>query len=366
VVDVLDMGQADDGALFMVLELLRGADLATLRRSGGPLPPRDAVELVSPVIDALASAHAAGIVHRDIKPSNVYLARQADGTMLPKLLDFGIAKAVGDTEIGGTKSGVIVGTPHYMSPEQAEGAAEVGPASDVWSVGVMLYELVSGSLPYDAGSPTAILVTILQKPHVPLVDVAPSVPPALAAAIERALAREPEARPSDLRAWVGELRAAVGLAPMTMPLVSAVTLPAALAESALSLAHFPTDPPPAPALPSRPRARSSAPAWIAIGATMLVLSTALGLAIAWHASRAEPVARALPMPEATPPPPSAPPPSVAAPATTTTPPPPAETTVEPEQATAPRPPRTTTRPARVPSGDGAHGRRPIATITTTW
>jgi serine/threonine-protein kinase len=362
VVDVLDMGETDDGALFMALELLVGADLGALR-SGRAFDPREAVALMSPIVDALAAAHALGIVHRDIKPSNVFIARQGDGGAIPKLLDFGIAKALGEGDSGGTKSGVIVGTPHYMSPEQAEGVVEVGPATDTWALGVVLYELISGALPYDATSPTAILLAVLQKQHLPLVDVAPRTPPALAAAIERALAKDPADRPSDLRAWIAELRSAVGLSPLTLPLAAPVLLEASVLE--VAGAHSPTDPPPAPApiaarSVQRPRAMPSR-LWVGIGALALVLVVAV-VAIVVSSRASEPVVRSLPLAA---PPTSAIVPATALPApppTTAAPPPASEAPPESDVARTPRAPR----PTRAPATTTPHGHRPITTITTEW
>ena len=212
VVDVLDMGHAGDGALYIVMELLEGADLSDLIAARGVIPAREAVAIVSPIIDAIAAAHTLGFVHRDIKPGNVFLAKRADLRLVPKLLDFGIAMALADTEPGSTatRTGVILGTPHYMSPEQAT-SGEVGPASDTWALGVVLYQMLSGVVPFDGGSPTVILMEILRGVRRPLAEMAGDASPALIGLVEQALAPEPSARPQDLRAWARALRAAVGL-----------------------------------------------------------------------------------------------------------------------------------------------------------
>ncbi|MEM9070746.1 MAG: protein kinase [Myxococcota bacterium] len=180
IVDVLDMGEVD-GCLYLALELLEGRDLEKELAARGPLPASEAVTLMVGVLHALQVAHDAGIVHRDIKPSNIFLARKS-GTVVPVLLDFGIAKIL-DTKTS-TTTGTIVGTPYYMSPEAAAGDVTLGPATDLWSAAVVLYECLSGRLPFDGPSGTAVLMNILRNDPEPL-DDSP-----LADVVMRALARE--------------------------------------------------------------------------------------------------------------------------------------------------------------------------------
>lgn len=286
VVEVLDMGQADDGALFMALELLEGTDLERVRDALGPLDARTVVSLLTPIVDALATVHERGFVHRDLKPSNVFLAALPDGRVVPKLLDFGITKAL-EGEASATATGIIVGTPHYMAPEQASGEGDVGPPADVWALGVVLYQLLSGCFPYDAGSPTAILIAILQTTHRPLRDVAPSTPPAVADAVERLLARDPSSRPSDLRAWITQLRRSLGLDAVSLPLraplpVSADILARASDASAMAGRTTERPPPPRASAPRRDAARVW-PSWLpvaGIAGALLVAAIAIALIVA--------------------------------------------------------------------------------------
>jgi len=195
IVEVLDMGRdPHDGSLFIVQELLHGEDLRDVLRRERTLDPRWLVGTLAPVLDALTAAHAQGVVHRDLKPANLFLARQPDGRVVPKLIDFGVSRmddAPGATEL--THAGALLGTPDYMSPEQARGE-RAGAQSDVWAVGVILFEALAGHRPYRAANYNALLVRILADDAPPLRSVAPDVPEALAAAVDRALARDASVR----------------------------------------------------------------------------------------------------------------------------------------------------------------------------
>jgi serine/threonine-protein kinase len=185
IVDIYDVG-ADGETRFIVMELVEGENLKSLIRRGGALPPALVIGYGREVGAALEYAHRRGIVHRDVKPQNVLL--DADGHA--KLTDFGIAQAA--ESVGLTQTGVL-GTPQYMSPEQARGRG-VGPASDVYSLGVVLYELATGRLPFQADSPLAIALRHVEdEPPAPR-SLNPSVPPALEAVILRALAKAPAER----------------------------------------------------------------------------------------------------------------------------------------------------------------------------
>ncbi len=193
VVDVLDMG-VDDGDVYLALEQLEGQPLSAILQERKAIEPAELLEILLPVIDALAAAHERGILHRDLKPDNIFVSRDLRGRRTPKVLDFGIAKLTeGDSSVK-TKTGGLVGTPHYMSPEQAMARADIGPATDVWSMGVLLYECLSGERPFFAESIPALLMQICALDPMPLAQRKPSVPPALAQAVGRALQRELEAR----------------------------------------------------------------------------------------------------------------------------------------------------------------------------
>jgi len=204
-VTVLDVDVDDDGVPFIVQELLEGEDLEAHLARHGPLSPAECVRLVAPILDALAAAHAHGVVHRDLKPSNVFLARTPRG-IIPKLLDFGISRIVSeDARI--TASGVVMGTPAYMAPEQIHSPRRTDGQADLWSFGAMCFELLSGVLPFDGESSGELLVKICTAEPRALRDFAPAVPVALEQAVMSCLRRSPSARPPSAAALLRELRA---------------------------------------------------------------------------------------------------------------------------------------------------------------
>ena len=192
VVQVQDFG-IEDGTPYMVMELLHGEDLGTTLERQHRLSPARAAAVFAQACKGVRAAHDAGIVHRDIKPSNIFLAKMA-GDEVVKILDFGIARA-GEPDASGQKtaSGVLIGTPHFMSPEQARGA-EAGPATDLWSLAVVLYLALSGKRPFDGDSMGEILASILRDQPPPLSAAAPGLPTSFDAFFAKALAREPTAR----------------------------------------------------------------------------------------------------------------------------------------------------------------------------
>jgi serine/threonine protein kinase len=203
IVQVYDAGVDDDGGFFMAMELLEGESLGDLLRRDWPGMDR-AVRLVEGMLEPLTKAHATGFVHRDLKPDNIFLAKDEEGRERVKILDFGLAREV--SKSGATRTGITFGTPEYMSPEQAMSARKVRPPGDVWSVGVMLYELLSGEHPFNGETPNAIMANAIKEPLPPLADKAPHVPRPLAALIERCLEKNPERRPQDAGELLTELR----------------------------------------------------------------------------------------------------------------------------------------------------------------
>jgi eukaryotic-like serine/threonine-protein kinase len=193
VVDVLDIGKEDGGAPFIVQELLEGEDLAHfVARRGGKLPVDEVCDLLLPVIDAVAEAHAKGVVHRDIKPENVFLVRGVRAPT-PKLLDFGISK-VRASDLRVTEVGMMMGTPAYMAPEQVQGSRDADPRADVWALGVMMFELIAGRMPFDEQDAPALFFAIATKDAPTLLDVHAEVTPAVSRVVERCLRRVPEGR----------------------------------------------------------------------------------------------------------------------------------------------------------------------------
>jgi DNA-binding response OmpR family regulator len=196
-VAVVDFGITPRGVAYLVMELLSGYPLEDEMKGGRQLPIARSLRIAAAVSDALAAAHRAGIVHRDIKPGNVFL-HQAGGQEVPKVLDFGIAKIAGAAALSQkvTLDGWIVGTPAYMAPERFA-SGEVGGGSDVYSLGVMLFQMLAGHLPFDTESePLALAHKHQTEPPPSLRAVRPEVPAAVEEAVQAALAKRPEDRPA--------------------------------------------------------------------------------------------------------------------------------------------------------------------------
>ncbi|HEX8951516.1 MAG TPA: serine/threonine-protein kinase, partial [Polyangia bacterium] len=206
IVDVLDFGELADGASYLVLEFLDGQTLTQLL-SRGPLGVRRTLHIVNGVGRALGAAHAAGIVHRDLKPDNVMLVKRGSDDDFVKVLDFGIAKlSQAQLEPGmKTKTGALLGTPSYMSPEQCRGLP-VDHRSDIYSLGVMMYQMFSGTLPFEADGLGNLLLAHMTQEPVPLGERVPGLPPHLGQVVARAMEKAPEARFQQ----VAEMLAAIG------------------------------------------------------------------------------------------------------------------------------------------------------------
>jgi len=169
VVRVLDAGLSGAGDPFVVMELLKGISLADQLRAQGPMAPAAAVQLLLPVASALVAAHEASVIHRDLKPGNVILVQNEAGAIVPKLIDFGVAR-VSRGGVGPrlTELGMVVGSPSYLAPEQARGELDVDERADVWGLSVLLYELIDGIPPFDKGRSSSVLAAILnQAPEAP-------------------------------------------------------------------------------------------------------------------------------------------------------------------------------------------------------
>jgi len=201
IASAVDFGIAADGSPFIVMEYLVGEDLASLLMREGRLPLERAADLCVQACHGAEAAHAAGILHRDLKPKNLFLGRREDGTDILKILDFGIAKLAPirqDTNI--TDTGTVMGTAAYMSPEQARGEKALDPRSDVYALGAILFEMLSGQLPHPGDSPNAILHHISTRSAVSLEVVARGLPTALVETVDRTLATDPGVRPQSAMA----------------------------------------------------------------------------------------------------------------------------------------------------------------------
>ncbi len=209
---VFESGQAEDGTPYIVMELLEGVPLSAYTANGGRVPPLQAVTILQGMLAGLAAAHAQGVIHRDLKPENVFLAREPNGQFQVKLLDFGIAKVM-DTAGGmgaKTKTGMLLGTPAYMSPEQVKSSKDVDARSDIWSAGVMGYEMLSGRVAFPAPTEYARLTAVLTFDPEPLDKVDPSLG-ALAVPIGRAMRKDREERFHSALEMARALAASVGL-----------------------------------------------------------------------------------------------------------------------------------------------------------
>src|SRR5581483_7464765 len=189
---VLDIDVSDDGRPYIVMEYLEGRDLEQLIRYRAPIPWPESVCYIIEACAAVSVAHKAGIIHRDLKPANLFLADEGQRKII-KILDFGISKVSEATEVSSTSTQTMLGTPLYMSPEQVRSARDVDGRADIWSLGVILYELVSGQPPF-LGTTTAAIAAIVADATPRPREVRPEVPEGLERAILTALAKCPQDR----------------------------------------------------------------------------------------------------------------------------------------------------------------------------
>ena len=195
IVQVFDAGASDDGVPFLVMEELKGEDLRSKFARERTLEPDVASAIASQVLRALVRAHAAGIVHRDLKPDNVFLCRRDDGSLLVKLVDFGISKLDrGTLSERLTRRGTVLGSAYYMSPEQAQASDAVDQRADLYSVGAILFEMLTGRPPHTGPTLESVLVQICTQAAPSVTSLRPDTPPVLARSIARSLEREPDAR----------------------------------------------------------------------------------------------------------------------------------------------------------------------------
>ncbi len=203
VAKVMDVGALEDGTPYMLMELLEGADLSTVIERGGPLSVQTAVDYVLQTCEALAEAHALGIVHRDIKPSNLFLTTGVDGSPCVKVLDFGISKATNAIDatrpdFGLTQTQTVMGSPQYMAPEQMRSSRRVDGRTDIWALGTIMYELLTGGPPFAASSMPELFAMILQDPAPRLGERRMDIPPAVDDVVLRCLEKSPDKRPASV------------------------------------------------------------------------------------------------------------------------------------------------------------------------
>ncbi|HVM42752.1 MAG TPA: serine/threonine-protein kinase, partial [Gemmatimonadales bacterium] len=212
VCQIYDFGETPEGIIYLAMEFIEGAALTDIIEKEGALPPLRAVRILKQSADALAAAHDLGIVHRDLKPDNIMIVQAKDGSDVAKVVDFGIAKAVAGDESGQkvTKTGLVVGTPEYMSPEQLSGDKLDG-RSDIYSLGLVFYRMLTGVLPFQADSAQETMIKRLTDDPLPLAGARPDIafPPGLQAVLDKALARSPSARYANASEFGREAEAAV-------------------------------------------------------------------------------------------------------------------------------------------------------------
>jgi len=198
IVEVLDLGNLPSGDRYMVMEFMDGDPLSGRIRARGRLTPGEIYPILHQLLEALAAAHATGIIHRDLKPDNVYLLKSRGGKAdFVKLLDFGISKfnqLSGDSGFSMTRTGAVMGTPYYMAPEQAKGARDLDHRVDLYAVGVILYEAVTGEVPFNADTFNELLFKIVLETARPVETVVPGIDPGFAAIVNKSMAREPASR----------------------------------------------------------------------------------------------------------------------------------------------------------------------------
>lgn len=250
-------GELEDGSLYIVMEFLEGKNLNQTVRAEGPMPIERGLPILIQVCNALEEAHRAGIIHRDLKPENIFLSQQGGMRDYPKVLDFGLAKVTEREMRPGsiilTQEGMVFGTPEFMSPEQAQGKT-LTPASDIYSLAVILYEVLTGKLPFDAKNPMEyIQLHVMTKPK-PINERVPgkTFPALLWTVLDRALAKKLEDRYTSAAEFAHALQAVLngaavvppfGGAPMRPQLQSAQAIPTPLAQPAVAIAPNPNGAP---------------------------------------------------------------------------------------------------------------------------
>ena len=273
---VMDVGVTPEGAPFMVMEFLEGNDLNQILRHHGPQLPAIVVDLMLQACEGIAEAHALGIVHRDIKPSNFFVTRRPDGSMLLKILDFGISKApTANTELTATQT--VIGTPSYMAPEQMKSGRAADPRSDIWSIGVVMYQLLTGRTPFMGESYAELVLKVGLEPPAPILVPLPN---GLAEVVLRCLEKDPAGRYQNvgelarlLAPYASDTVSAAQSAGRTMRILQARGAPASLQGSPIAAGGGLTAPPPISPVELTPRGWPSQSTSLSQGAGQVTYRT---------------------------------------------------------------------------------------------
>jgi eukaryotic-like serine/threonine-protein kinase len=281
VVEVYDYGVSPEGQPFIVMQYLAGEPLDRRLERVGRLSPLETARVVLQVCRALSRAHAVGIIHRDLKPENIFLVRdEEDGTELVKVVDFGIAKVVGAAaQDSATRTGSVLGTPYYMSPEQARGLRSVDHRSDLWSVGVIAFRCMVGRLPFDGEAVGDVLVNLCTGPIPVPSELVPDLPPGFDAFIARILSRTPSERFASAAELGEALAAQCGLNPRVGPTTGDVPIVQSDARD-LAVGYRTTNPAPKAETLVAPATEPGAPGSPGVSATFKSPSGLTGSAMA--------------------------------------------------------------------------------------
>ena len=301
---IIDVGTLETGAPYIVMEYLEGGDLHARLAQQGPLPVEQAAEFVLQACEAIAEAHALGIVHRDLKPANLFCVRRADGLLAVKVLDFGISKLTGlsasNRDMAMTRTQSMMGSPYYMSPEQMQSSKGVDARADIWALGVILFELLTGHVPFQGEAIPELVLNIVNSPTPSLRAFRPDVPPALEAVVGKCLEKNRDARYGNIAELAHAIspfapKRASGSVERISRVIQNAGLSAPPATTAPTLPLQPVAPPPTPAgtmatwgqTAPGPGGKTKAVAGIfAAGAVAL----ALGLVVVWKKGTWRPVA----------------------------------------------------------------------------